>query len=180
MVMTVRIPLQTGGAVFQDKVLLGATGLVLLILAGAGWSLFGGQAKYVDGQPVYTHMHCSTCLEEMPYVARLAGTDCPACGQGAVYVPTFGSVKEGSASGPLGARIVVFFVLAAVLVQGLIYLAARRIRSLGEAQEKIRLELLICRCPYCQRKIGYPAFKAGNGGVCPRCKTGFTFPEHSG
>jgi hypothetical protein len=34
-------------------------------------------------------------------------------------------------------------------------------------------------CPNCGRKLKYKARKAGQPGVCPRCKKGCTFP-HSG
>jgi DNA-directed RNA polymerase subunit RPC12/RpoP len=145
----------------------------VFLLSGLAWLLFGSSARYVDGQPVYTHMHCPICQEELPYVKRLDGTECPECGQGAVYVPTFGSIKEGTAAGPLAARIVVFVVVAAVLIQGLAFLAMRRDRLQRQAEEKRRCQLLICLCPHCQRKIGYPAFKAGTGAACPRCKTAF-------
>jgi hypothetical protein len=32
------------------------------------------------------------------------------------------------------------------------------------------------QCPHCSRKLKYKARKAGQPGVCPRCKKGCTFP----
>jgi hypothetical protein len=164
--------LVVAGELLRDKIVLAGASLVLIALAVTGWVLWGGTGSHGN----YTHIHCSACAEEFPYRATLAGNKCPVCGNG-VYVPTTGSIKDGAAEG--GAKTAVFLVLVLVLVQALAYVAAVRLRALRQAATAALNQLLICRCPYCGRKIGFPASKNGVGGICPRCKTAFTFVEQA-
>ncbi len=166
--------------IFKDKVVCTATGLVLAVLAVTGWIMFGSTVFGDKGSPGYTHMHCTDCEEEMPYSPKLAGTRCTSCDNGSLYMPTVGSIKDGGAVAGNVAKMAVFGLLALVLLQGLVYLTVLRSKTLHESQEKARHQMLICRCPYCRRKIGYPATKAGTGGICPRCKTAFVFASEQG
>jgi hypothetical protein len=149
--------------IFKDRTVLVAAALVLAALAATAWLLFGGAEEAAAS---YTHMHCSACQEEFPYIARLAGSHCAICENG-TYTPTVGSVKDGAGAIGAAARVVVFVLVAAVLLQGLAYLAVVRSRALREEKAAARQRTLLCRCPYCRRKIGFPASKEGAGGVCP-------------
>jgi hypothetical protein len=159
--------------ILKDRLVLVAAALVLTALAATGWLLFVGAEAATDS---YTHMHCSACQEEFPYIARLAGSHCAVCENGN-YISTVGSVKDGAGTVGVAARVVVFVLVAAVLLQGLTYLAVVRSRALHEEKAAARQRTLLCRCSYCRRKIGFPASKEGAGGVCPRCKTAFVFAE---
>jgi len=157
----------------KDWIVRAGTGLVLVFMTITGWVLF---ADSWDGkETAYTHMHCPVCEEEVIYSARTVGSECPSCGNGTVFVPTVGSIREGTIGPGTGGKLIVFLVLILVLVEGLAFLALKRFKVLDQREEESRNKLLICRCPYCKRKIGFRVAKAGTGGVCPRCKTAFCF-----
>jgi uncharacterized paraquat-inducible protein A len=157
--------------ILNDRLSLSAGAMVLAVLAGAAWALFGGASEETER---YTHMHCSACQEEFPYVARLAGARCAVCEKG-IYIATVGSVTDNAGAIGAGPKMAVFALIAAVLVQGWVYLAVVRGKALRQERAAARRRTLVCRCPYCRRKIGFPASQEGAGGVCPRCKTAFVF-----
>ncbi len=159
----------------KDKIVRAGAGFALAALTATGWLLFAGSGDSENNG--YTHMHCPVCEEEVPYSARLAGSECPSCGTGAVYVATRGSLREGTIGPSTGAKILVFLVVSVVLGQGLALLACQRSRVLHEREEEARNRLHVCRCPNCQRKIGFRAAQVGTAGVCLRCKTAFVFEE---
>ena len=158
-------------AIRNDTIVRCAAATVLAILAGVGWLLFSQDLGSADLP--YTHMHCPACLEECPYSARLAGTECPNCANGAKYVPTVGSIADGSSGPGLGGKIVIFVMLTLVLVPSFALVAVHRIKALREKEEEECNRILVCHCPYCQRKIGFRVRDTGSGRVCPRCKTAF-------
>ncbi|HWY88886.1 MAG TPA: hypothetical protein VNX28_19390 [Gemmataceae bacterium] len=166
---------KTWGAegVFKDRFVIAGTGMVLTALGISGWLLFGGTGSGDNKSSGFTHMHCSVCGEEIPYIAKLAGNTCAVCDSGGTYTPTVGPIKDETSAPSTGAKLMCFLLVAVVLLQGLAYLGVLRFRTLRKASMEARNRLLICRCPYCGRKVGFPAGKAGSGGLCPRCKTAF-------
>jgi hypothetical protein len=162
-------------ALLTDKVALARAALVLAILAGTAWWLFGGnESAEGENTPLrYTHMHCSACKEEVPYNPRQVGKPCEACDAGGVFVATVGSLEEQTNSEGILTKVIVLAVVGAVLMQGWLYLSVLRLRGMRTAAAAARDRTLVCQCPFCRRKIGYPAARAESGLVCPRCKTGF-------
>jgi len=165
-------------ALRKDRYVLGGAALVLLILGMTGWMLFGdgGDSDRPGTGTRYTHMHCSECGDEVPYTAAVARKPCVSCGKG-TYLPTVGSVQETGGLGSPGAKIVFVLLLAAFLIQGLAFLGVWRLRVLRKSVEEVQNRKLVCRCPFCQRKLGYRASRIGSGIVCSQCKTAFTLPE---
>jgi len=163
-------------AVLQDNVFRTAAVLVLLGLAITAWVLFPGDGfPSSKTAPRYTHMHCPECGDEVPYTPTLVKKQCVSCGKG-TYTPTVGPVTEGRGGGSQGAKLFTFLLLGAFLLQGLAFLAVWRLRALRQAAERTQNRMLICRCPFCKRKLGYPAAKVGTGIICTLCKTAFTLP----
>jgi Zn finger protein HypA/HybF involved in hydrogenase expression len=164
-------------ALLRDKVVLAGTALVLSALVVAAWFLFAGSGlfeKNKDG-PRYTHMHCPECWDESTLTPALVGKVCPSCNKGK-YTPTVGSVLEGGGSLTPAAKVVIFLLLTALLLQGLAFLVVQRLRALRRAAAEVVNRKLVCRCPYCKRKLAYPVARVGSGAVCSQCKTGFTLP----
>ena len=157
----------------KDGIVRAGTGVMLVFLAITGWVLFAG--SWDGKETAYTHMHCPVCEEEVVYSARMVGSECPNCSNGTGYVPSVGSLRDGTMELSTWAKMIVFLFVALVLVQFLAFLIFQRYKVLHLREEKARNEVLICHCPYCQRKIGFRIAKAGTGGVCPRCKTAFIF-----
>ncbi len=153
--------------------------MFLILTALLVW-LQGGFRSATQGKKL-THLHCPECLLEMTYLAAKDGQPCPQCGgSGPKLVATVGPYKERN--GPAGQVSIVGKTLVAALVALVfdlvllygwsMYMRARR----RAAEEAINMPL-ICHCPFCSRKIGYPARKIGAGAVCPRCKTAFMLPQ---
>lgn len=161
----------------QDRLVVASAAVVTIILTLSAWLLFGGTGAAGENEPEkrFTHMHCSACQEEIAYDARGAGQTCATCGAG-TYVPTVGSMQDGEESVGFTGKVWMYLLLAAVLLQALAYLTVSRWRGMRRAAEEFRNRLLVCRCPFCQRRIGYPAPRAGVGVVCPRCRTAFVLP----
>src|SRR5262249_1661117 len=107
--------------------------------------------------------------------------DCPHCGKGSgPMVATVGPAANlGPLTiGPVGKGIVLGLV-SLVLFQGVAYLWFLKLRARRtEAEDSLR-QIVVCRCPFCNRKIGYSRAKTGSGALCPRCKTAFTLPAES-
>jgi hypothetical protein len=161
---------------FRDRLVVASGVSVVLLLGLSGWLLFGGRgASGNEPEKHFTHMHCSACKEETAYDARAAGQTCATCGAG-TYVPTVGTMDEAEESVSTTGKAWMYLLLAAVLLQGFGYLAVSRWRGLRRAAEEFHNRMLVCRCPFCERKIGYRAPRAGEGVVCPRCKTAFALP----
>jgi hypothetical protein len=114
---------------------------------------------------------------EMTYDPNLAGKQCPRCGpEGPVMVPTVGRRDQGGETGPSTTGTALAAVtIALVVVQGGLYGWVVYDRWRRQAQNK-RANLLVCRCPFCKRKFGYPPHKIGAPMVCSRCKTTFALP----
>jgi hypothetical protein len=161
-------------AVLKDRMVLAGAALVLATLGTSGWLLFG--ADFGENAVRFTHMHCSECRDEVAFDGRKVGTTCVSCGQG-TYTATAGSILDGGEALSAGGKALVFLLVAAVLLQGLVYLGVIRLRALRRAEEEARNQMLVCRCPFCQRKIGYAAVRIGSGVVCSRCKTAFSLPS---
>jgi hypothetical protein len=161
----------------KDRLVIGSGALVVLFLGLAAWQLFGGSDAEADNDPGkhFTHMHCSACKEEMAYDPRGVGQTCAMCGAG-VYVATVSSLEDQEESLSVTGRIWVYLLFAAVLLQALAYITVAHWRRLRRAADEFLNRLLVCRCPFCQRKIGYRAPRVGAGVVCPRCKTAFELP----
>jgi hypothetical protein len=159
----------------QDKLIIATTLGILLVLGGTAWLLFGSKAGENEKQKRLTHMHCSVCGEEIAYNPRAVDEPCAACGSGA-YVPTSGSFQGKEEKLSQTGKVFVYLLLAVVLLQGLAYVSVSRLRRMRQAVEEFHQRLVVCLCPFCQRKIGYPASKAGTGIFCSRCKTAFALP----
>jgi hypothetical protein len=159
-----------------DRLVLAGAALVLLVLGLAAWLLFGGTGSGDEQGRPYTYLHCSVCREEIPYDPKKEGQNCDSCEAG-TYTPTFASIQVEEGQLSAGAKVAVFLLLAAVLLQGLAYLGVSRLRAKRRAAAEVLNRMVVCRCPFCQRKIGYRATQAGTGVVCPRCKTAFALPR---
>jgi hypothetical protein len=162
------------GAVWKDRVVLAGSGLALLLLLLVGAGLFADRALWSDQQR-RDLLRCSVCGEELPYSKALDGKPCSVCGEG-VFRPGVDAGSGGSAPPSLGSRVIVFACVGGVLVAGVAYLVVRRLGQLRMEDARHRNRKLVCRCPYCERKIAYPASRVGEGAVCSRCKTAFSLP----
>src|SRR4051812_42102705 len=130
----------------------------------------------------YTNLHCPECRLELTYSAAQDGKPCPQCGaSGPRMVPTVGSFVSGEADRGPGrfGNFLAAFVIASALVEAALYGWVLRERARARAEEEARLRQLVCRCPFCSRKIGYPQTRIGTGAVCARCKTAFLLPDAS-
>ena len=129
----------------------------------------------------YTHMHCPECGLEMAFQSHLNGKTCTQCGPtGPKFVNTVGpwaNRDAGGRGGLLGNYVVAGIIGlagAAVSVYGLILY--NQARAAAAAEESNRL--LVCHCPFCERKIGYTPGK-GTTAICPVARPHFVLPEHS-
>lgn len=153
---------------------------VLLLVVGAVWWVRTNN-NASDAAEAYTHMHCPDCALQVKYQLALENRPCPQCGPaGARMIPTVGPQGTGSdaAAGRMSTsgQALAVVTVALVLVQAGAYgwlLYARACRIAAEAARK---RPMVCRCPFCSRKIGYAQTKIGAGTLCPRCKTAFTLP----
>jgi hypothetical protein len=161
----------------KDRLVVASAALLVLLLGLSAWVLFGGSVSGEESGSArrFTHMHCSACREEMAYDPKGVGQTCGTCG-GGVYVATVGSLDDQDNSLSSTGKVWVFLLLAAVLLQAAAYVTVARWRRLRHAAEEFHNRILVCRCPFCRRKIGYRAPQAGAGVVCPRCKTAFALP----
>lgn len=168
-----------GSSVLQ-RALLGGCAAILFLLLTVLFVWLQGDSGSTAKDKKFTHLHCPECLLEMTYLAAKEGQPCPQCGgSGPKLVATVGPYKDrhrGQASivgKTLVAALVALVLVLAFLYGWVYYLNARR-----RAEEDARNQpSLVCHCPFCTRKIGYPARKIGAGVVCPRCKTAFTLPQ---
>jgi len=154
-------------------------GFVALIMVFM-WLQGGSDSANPGKTKPFTHMHCPECALEMPYSAPQASKPCPQCGpQGARLIPSVGPYSASEAHGHVGmvGKLMVALALAVPLYGGLLYFAIMRQRARLAAAEAAQRRQVICHCPFCQRKLGFPASLIGAGVVCRRCKTAFTLPE---
>jgi Zn finger protein HypA/HybF involved in hydrogenase expression len=151
-----------------------------LVATGVGmfWWVRGSSGSALGSAPPYTHMHCPECFLELPYNAVNSFKPCPHCGSsGPKMVPTVGRRGEELTGGVgvvgrwLAGATITLVVVQAGLYAWLVYARWRRV-----AAEEASKQPLVCRCPFCNRKIGYPPNKVGAGTICPRCKTSFMLP----
>jgi len=154
--------------VAQDRIVILSSGIIALALVGATWTFFTSSG----GASVFTHMHCPACEEEYPYNARSAGLKCGNCGYDGGFVATAGPFKEAEVGGAW-TKVVLGMLFLALLAQGWAYVVISRLKALKRAAEGAHKQVLVCRCPFCSRKVGFPAYKSGTAGTCPRCKTAF-------
>jgi hypothetical protein len=66
-----------------------------------------------------------------------------------------------------------------VLLIGLVVVVAVSGFVLGRARQPKVEQFELCRCRRCGQKIRYLSSKAGQMGMCPRCKDRFTLPDAS-
>jgi hypothetical protein len=85
--------------------------------------------------------------------------------------------QESSREISLAGKGLVFGVVTVVLLQAMAYLWFMHLRARRQQEEDSKLKIMVCRCPFCNRKIGYAVVKIGTGAMCPRCKTAFILPE---
>jgi hypothetical protein len=165
----------TTSALARDRIFLGSAAITLGLLSVAAWLFFGKSEpeRKEKGPKRFTHVHCSACKTELPYNARLVDQECDYCTKNGKYVATVGSILEQEPPESGGNSLLVFLILAVVIVQVLAYIGIVRLRSLRDAEDKLLNRVLVCACPFCKRKIGYPATKADTAIVCSRCKTAF-------
>ncbi len=164
----------------KNRFLMGVAGSVLIVLLSS-WGLF--RDSFSTKKPNYTHLYCPSCEQEMRYDPAKAGKKCPFCLQSgaenaADLIPAIGGgdsrvlASGTSSTGKLLVLIVI--ILVVIQVDFLLWYIYRQERRRQE--EAYQNRVLICRCPFCQRKIGYSARKIGEGVACPRCKTAFVLP----
>jgi hypothetical protein len=151
----------------------------VLIFAGMFWWLRGPEGANNESKAL-THIHCPDCFLEMAFTKGMENKSCPHCGpSGPKMIATTGPHKGGIANeGGISAvgTSLAAATIALVLVQGWLYGWILYARSQRLAQEAVRNQPLVCRCPFCSRKIGYLPRKVGSATVCARCKTTFTLP----
>jgi len=162
------------GGWFAMNRLLAALAVLTFALVATGLYFW---LRVPDAQAkAYTHMHCPECHMEMAYTKAFEGKKCPQCGaDGPTLVPTVGKRIEGKTVSPTATAIAAS-TIALVIVQGglyawILFAAARR-----RAREAVKEAPLVCRCPFCNRKIGYSPKRVGECATCPRCKTAFLLP----
>lgn len=161
--------------------LLACTGgaTLLLIVVSAFWWVHASDTAS-DAKESYTHMHCPDCNLEVKYNLALENRPCAQCGPaGARMIPTVGPAGTRSAdSGRMSTtgKILAYVTIALVVVQGLAYAWVLVARARRRAADAASNRPLVCRCPFCRRKIGYSPKKIGTGALCARCKTAFTLP----
>lgn len=146
--------------------------LLLVIALGVWWRANPRKSA------AFTHMHCPHCFLEIIYDAGKDGQPCPHCGpSGPKLIATAGAAAEREAgASPIASLVVTVFVMvAAGLVVTYLYLLILQARR--AAEEAASRKPRVCRCPFCERKIGYAVTKVGTAAICPRCKTAFTLPE---
>jgi hypothetical protein len=152
--------------------LLGFAALTALFL----W-LQGG-ARSAERAGSFTHVHCPECGLEMRYDASQEGASCPRCGpSGPKMIATVGPKREQRAGVGLLGKTLVAMLGASILTLGMLYGWILYSGARHRAEEEASKRPMICHCPFCSRKIGYPARTIGSGAVCPRCKTAFVLPE---
>jgi hypothetical protein len=150
-----------------------------LIFVGMFWWLRPTPAAEKEGK-LLTHMHCPDCFLELPFSKGMENRSCPHCGpSGPKMIATAGprATAEKARPGPgvVGSALAAA-TIALVLVQACLYGMILLTRSRRHARESQQAEPLVCRCPFCSRKIGYPPQKVGSPTVCARCKTVFELP----
>ena len=157
---------------------LGAATMAGFALLTAFFLWLQGGARSAQRAGPFTHMHCPECGLEMTYNAAKEGSSCPQCGSdGPKMIATVGPKREQrSGVGPVG-KTLVAMLGALILSLGALYAWILYARERRRAEEEARNRPLVCHCPFCERKLGYPSRKIGTGTVCPRCKTAFLLPE---
>ena len=172
------MPMPDSGVSARERAVVCASAVFLfLALTALLFWLQRDSGSSTQGKKL-THMHCPECLLEMAYIADKEGQPCPQCGgSGPKLVATVGPYKDRhlhqvSVTGKILVAALVSLVVALGLAYGWVIYARMRRRAAEEAFN----QPLICHCPFCSRKIGYPPRKIGQGIVCPRCKTAFTLP----
>lgn len=162
---------------FRDALFLGAVVAALALFGVLSWLFFGAAPAKTEKPKTFTHMHCPSCLEEFTYNPAVVGRKCPNCSAGAKYVGTVGSLEEIAKEPGNTGTIILFSLLTLVLLQGLVFVGARRFAVLREREEDYRNRRLIARCPYCKRKVSFAATKAGTWTTCFQCKTAFQLSD---
>jgi hypothetical protein len=84
---------------------------------------------------------------------------------------------RGTGESGLAGRVLVGVLIALVVVPAGLYVWVLYSQARQRAQQEAQNQYLVCHCPFCARRIGYPMKKVGEGSLCPRCKTAFTLPE---
>lgn len=163
-----------------DSLALGASVVLLILLAVIFGPMlpFHSEKDEAKKKP-FTHMHCSICQEEYPYNSAGAQKGCLQCGTDSRMIPTVGSTVAGTAeeNGSWSwASFVAYSVLALVLTQGFILLCYWRYQVLQAKARATMQQVLVARCPFCERKVGYTRRKIGEPATCVRCKTVFVLP----
>jgi hypothetical protein len=153
-----------------DRVVLAAAALILEVLGLTGWALFAGGGLGAPGSRP-ARLVCSECGDDIPYTNSRAGTRCVACEKG-VYTPA----PEGKGRVGTWGKVFILVLLGAVLIQGLLLLAVWRLRLRRRAAALELNRKLVCRCPFCRRRVAYPPALIGTGVVCRQCKTAYTLP----
>jgi hypothetical protein len=159
---------------FRDPGAILVVVLALSLIGAAGWWLFARS----NPEPAsrlkrgFTHIHCPSCGDELAYDRSLVGEP---CNSGEVYVATVGPSRDSIDEQSAG-RWVLFSLVSALTIQGATFLVVWRLRSVRQALEAERARRIECLCPYCQRKVRYPASRGGTGFACAKCKTAFVLP----
>lgn len=152
---------------------------VVLTLGGigaTGWAFYGRTKPTPDARTqkavLFTRVVCPACEWERPYDSALEGQICPNCNAGASLV---GAQNPNSGDANTGRGLACGLVMLTVLSAGTLFVR-RRVRTLeGAATDEINRPTTT-QCPFCGRRVRYPAARAGEVFNCSRCKTTFLLP----
>jgi hypothetical protein len=153
--------------------------LSLAGLGAAGWFFFRGDEPAKPGQPSAKYLVCPRCGLEVSYSKDLEGKQCPQCGKQGPPLRASQTAGGARAAVPPAGKRLAGFIVGLVALQVFAYVVITRVRASRQAAQARLRAGLVCRCPYCNRKIRFPVRLAGQGFVCPRCRTGFVLPATS-
>jgi hypothetical protein len=156
-------------AVLRDRTVLAGAVLVLAVLGALGWFLFAGETRNPATGP-RPPLRCPLCGDEIPYSPAAVGKLCANCQKG-----KYAAGAEPGGTGT-GGKLLLFLLVAAVLLQGLAWVSVWRSRALARTAERLRNRKLVCRCPFCKRRLAYAPARVGSAAVCAGCKTAFPLP----
>jgi hypothetical protein len=155
--------------------------LGLAVLAATAWGLYG--RAWSARKAAYTHLYCPGCDVDIPFDAKKVGKKCSFCSKEnpvdpPELIPAIGRGDKrilATGTSSFGTHMVFLVVLLVVFqLEALLWYYHRR--DLRRQEEAVKNRVLVCRCPFCRRKIGYTAARIGLGVACPRCKTAFVLP----
>lgn len=166
-----------GWKVVGDPLVLLAAALTAGAVGAVGWAFYGRAkpetaASKAQKAVFFTRVVCPACEWERPYDSALEGHVCPNCNAGASLV---GAYNPNAADGNTGRGLACGLVMMTVVSCGT-YLVRRRVLAINRATAHELHRPAVTPCPFCGRRVRYPASRAGEVFSCSRCKTSFLLP----